>query len=261
MSQNKIHPTAIVSPQAKLGSDNEIGAYCTIGPDVIIGNGNRLISHVVIDGKTTVGNGNIFFPFSVIGAVPQDLKYNGEKTELFIGDQNTIRESVTLNLGTVQGGGKTVLGSNNLLMAYTHLGHDSIVGNHCILANSVAIAGHVILDDYCTIGGLSGVTQFVHVGTQVYVGAGAMIDKDAPPYAVLLGARPCEVKGANLVGLRRKGFKNDAISAVNESLKLWKQTELQKEECLQKIEAEFGSFPEVKTLVEFIRNSKNGCLR
>lgn len=257
----KIHSTAIVSPQAELASDVEVGPFCTIGPNVKIGSGTRLISHVVIEGKTTIGSGNVFFPFSMIGAVPQDLKYNGEITELFIGDQNTIRESVTLNLGTVQGGGKTVLGSHNLLMAYTHLGHDAIVGNHCVLANSVAIAGHVILDDYAIIGGLTGVTQFVHVGSHVYVGAGAMIDKDAPPFAVLLGARPCEVKGANLVGLRRKGFKNDAILAINESLKIWKQTELQKDECLKKIETEFGSFDEVKTLLDFIRKSKNGCLR
>ena len=261
MSSTRIHPTAIVSPQAELAGDVEVGPYCTIGPDVKIGSGTRLVSHVVLEGKTTIGIGNIFFPFSVIGAVPQDLKYNGEKTELIIGDHNTIRESVTLNLGTVQGGGKTSLGSHNLLMAYTHLGHDSLIGNHCVLANSVAIAGHVILDDYAIIGGLSGVTQFVHVGTHVYAGAGAMIDKDAPPYAVLVGARPCEVKGANLVGLRRKGFKNDAILAINESLKIWKQSELQKDECLKKIETEFGSFDEVKALLEFIRKSKSGCLR
>ena len=256
-----IHPTAVISPQAELSQDVEIGPFCTIGPDVKIGSGTRLISHVVVDGATTIGSGNTFFPFSVIGAVPQDLKYKGEKTELFIGDHNTIRESVTLNLGTIQGGGKTVLGNHNLLMAYSHLGHDSIVGNHCILANSVAIAGHVILDDFVTIGGLVGVTQFVHVGSYVYVGAGATIDKDGPPFSVLVGARPCEVKGANLVGLRRKGFKNDAILAVNEALKLWKQPDLQKEESLQKIESEFGHFDEIKTLLEFIRKSKNGCLR
>ena len=261
MSSNKIHPTSIISPQAELASDVEVGPYCTIGPDVKIASGTRLISHVVVDGKTTIGSGNVFFPFSVIGAVPQDLKYNGEKTELIIGDHNTIRESVTLNLGTAQGGGKTVMGSHNLLMAYTHLGHDTIMGNYCVLANSVAIAGHVVLDDYAIIGGLSGATQFVHIGAHVYVGAGAMIDKDAPPFAVLLGARPCEVKGTNLVGLRRRGFKNDAILAINESLKIWKQPEMQKDECLQKIEAEFGVFSEVKTLLEFIRNSKNGCLK
>jgi UDP-N-acetylglucosamine acyltransferase len=261
MSSSKIHPTAIVSPQAELASDVLVGPYCTIGPNVKIGSGTQLISHVVIEGNTTIGAHNVFSPFSVIGGVPQDLKYQGEKTELIIGDHNTIRESVTLNLGTVQGGGKTVLGSHNLLMAYTHLGHDSLVGNHCVLANSVAIAGHVTLDDYAIIGGLTGVTQFVHVGTHVYVGAGAMIDKDAPPFAVLLGARPCEVKGANLVGLRRKGFKNDAILAINEALKIWKQTEFQKDECLQKIESEFGNVNEVKILLEFIRKSKNGCLR
>jgi UDP-N-acetylglucosamine acyltransferase len=261
MSSPNIHPTALVSPQAEIGSDVEIGPYCTIGPKVKMGSGNRLISHVVIDGKTTIGSGNIFHPFSVIGGLPQDLKYKGEETELWIGDQNTIRENVTLNLGTVQGGGKTVMGNNNLLMAYTHLGHDTIMGSHCILANSAAIAGHVILEDHVTIGGLTGVTQFVHVGAHVYCGAGAMIDKDAPPYTILVGSRPCEVKGTNLVGLRRRGFTNDVIAAINDSLKLWRQTDLQKDECLQKIEAEHGGFAEVKVLLDFIRNSKNGCLR
>ena len=261
MSSPKIHSTAIVSPHAEIASDVEIGPYCTIGPHVKIGSGTRLISHVVMDGHTTVGTGNLFHPFSVIGGLPQDLKYKGENTELIIGNDNTIRESVTLNLGTVQGGGKTVMGSNNLLMAYTHLGHDTIMGNNCILANSAAIAGHVILEDHVTIGGLTGVTQFVHVGTHVYCGAGAMIDKDAPPYAILVGARPCEVKGTNLVGLRRRGFKNEVISAINESLKLWRDHGIQKDECLQKIESQYGSFAEVKALLEFIRNSKNGCLR
>lgn len=261
MSQPIIHSTAVVSPEAELATDVVVGPYCTIGPKVKLGERTRLISHVVIDGKTTIGSDNVFHSFSVIGGIPQDLKYKGEDTELWIGDHNTIRESVTLNLGTIQGGGKTVLGSHNLLMAYSHLGHDSIVGNHCILANSAAIAGHVILQDYVTIGGLTGVTQFVHVGSHVYVGAGAMIDKDAPPFATLLGARPCEIKGTNLVGLRRRGFKNESILAINEALKLWKQSELQKDEALSRMEAEWGSHSEVRLLIEFIRSSKNGCLR
>jgi UDP-N-acetylglucosamine acyltransferase len=261
MSSAKIHPTAIISHGAELGKDVEVGPYCTVGEHVKIGDGTRLISHVVVDGKTTIGTGNVFFPFSVIGGVPQDLKYKGELTELIVGNDNTIRECVTLNLGTVQGGGKTVLGNDNLMMAYTHLGHDAIVGNHCILANSAAIAGHVILEDYVTIGGLVGVTQFVHIGSHVYVGAGATVDKDAPPYAILVGARPCEIKSANLVGLRRRGFSNEVVLAINESLKLWKQTDLQKEECLQRIETEYGKFQEVQTFISFIRNSKNGCLR
>ena len=226
-----------------------------------VGDGTRFISHVVVDGKTTIGTGNVFHPFSVIGGVPQDLKYKGEKTELHVGNNNTIRECVTLNLGTVQGGNKTVLGNDNLMMAYTHLGHDAIVGNHCIFANSAAIAGHVLIEDHVTIGGLVGVTQFVHMGAHAYVGAGATIDKDAPPFSILVGERPCEVKGANLVGLRRRGFSNEVISAINDSIKLWRQTDLQKEECLQKIDAEFGKYPEVQQFISFIRNSKNGCLR
>lgn len=258
---NQIHPTAIVDSKAELGSNVFVGPYCTIGPGVKVGNGTRFNSHVVVEGKTTIGENNTFFPFSVIGAVPQDLKYKGEPTELIIGNNNTIRESVTLNLGTVQGGGKTIMGSDNLIMAYVHFGHDTILGNHCILANGATLAGHVMVQDYVNIGGLVGVTQFLTLGTHSYIGASSTIDRDVPPFAIVVGERPCELKGANIVGLRRKGYTAPAITAVNESLKLWKRQDVMKEQCLVEMEAQYGDVAEVKLLIEFIRKSQNGCVK
>jgi UDP-N-acetylglucosamine acyltransferase len=257
----KIHPTAIVDPRAELAPSVEVGPYCIVGPHVKIDEGTKLQSHVSIEGWTTIGKNNLFFPFGSIGAVPQDLKYKGEKTELIIGDQNTIRENVTLNLGTVQGIGKTVMGSHNLIMAYVHFGHDVVVGNHTIIANSANLAGHVTVEDYANIGGMTGVIQFIRVGAHAYVGGCSIIDRDVTPFTIVVGSRPVELKGANIIGLRRRGFRNEIISAINESLKLWKRPDVMKEQCLLEIESQYGEIPEVKQLLEFIRKSESGCVR
>jgi UDP-N-acetylglucosamine acyltransferase len=257
----KIHPSAIVDPNAELDASVEVGPYCIVGPQVRIGAGTRLMSHVVIDGATTIGAHNVFFPFGSIGAVPQDLKYKGERTELIIGDHNTFRENVTLNLGTVQGIGKTVVGSHNLLMAYVHLGHDVVVGNHAIIANSANLAGHVTVEDYANIGGMTGVIQFIRVGAHSYIGGCSIIDRDVTPFTVVVGARPVELKGANIIGLRRRGFKNETISAISESLKLWKRPDVMKEQCLLEIESQYGDVEAVRQLVQFIRKSESGCVR
>ncbi|MBC7396994.1 MAG: acyl-ACP--UDP-N-acetylglucosamine O-acyltransferase [Bdellovibrionales bacterium] len=257
----KIHATAIVSVEAKLASDVEVGPFCIIGPNVQIDEGTRLLSHVVMEGWTTVGKHNTFFPFSVIGAVPQDLKYKGEKTEVIIGDHNTIRESVTINLGTVQGISKTTVGDHNLIMAYVHLGHDCVVKNNIIIANSVGLAGHVTIDDFANVGGMVGIIQHIHIGTHAFVGGSSTVDRDVPPFCVVVGERPCELKGANIIGLRRKGFKADVITAINESLKLWKRTDVLKDQSLLEIETQYGEFPEVKLMADFIRKSGNGCVK
>jgi UDP-N-acetylglucosamine acyltransferase len=257
----KIHPTALVDSKAELANDVEVGPYCVVGPHVKMDEGTKLVSHVVVDGHTTIGKHNVFFPFGSIGAVPQDLKYKGEPTELTIGDHNSIRESVTLNLGTLQGGGKTVLGNHNLLMAYVHFGHDSIVGNHNIIANSVNLAGHVTIEDYANIGGMSGIIQFIRVGSYAYVGGRSLMDRDVPPFAVVVGDRPPEIKGANIIGLRRRGFKNETIMAINESLKLWKRSDVMKEQCLLEIQSQYGEIEEVQQLLQFIRKSESGCVK
>ncbi len=256
-----IHPTSIVHPEANIDPSVEIGPWCTVGPHVKIAKGTRLVSHVVLEGWTEIGEDNLFYPFSVLGAIPQDLKYNGEPTRLVIGDKNTIRESVTLNLGTVGGGGVTRIGSHCLIMAYTHLGHDCIVGNHCIIANYGGLAGHVILEDYVTIGGMTGISQFVRIGAHAYIGGQSGLERDVPPFAVAAGARPTQLKGTNLVGLRRRGFSSETIQKVNEAMKLWTRTDVQKEKCLQEIESQYGECPEIKEMIAFIRRSEVGVVR
>ena len=261
MSELKVHPTAIVHPEARVDPSVEIGPFSYVGAQVRIGRGCRLLSHVVVDGNTEIGEENVFFPFSVIGAVPQDLKYKGENTRLVIGNRNTFRESVTVNLGTVQGGGETRIGDSNLLMATVHVGHDSILGNNIILANGCAVAGHVTIEDHANIGGMSGVAQFTRVGSYCYAAGQSGIDRDVPPFSIVLGTRPCIVKGVNIVGLRRRGFAAETITRVNEAMKLWMRQDVEKNQCMHEIEAQFGDVPEVARLLEFIRTSQTGVLR
>ena len=256
-----IHSTAVVHPKAEIDSSVEVGPWCTIGPHVKMGKDNVLHSHVVIDGWTTIGDNNEFFPFSVMGKIPQDLKYKGEETQLVIGNHNTIRESATLNLGTVQGGGFTKLGDHNLLMAVTHLGHDCIVGNHCILANGTGLAGHVILEDWVTLGGQCGVAQFVRVGAHCYIGGQSGLERSVPPFCIAVGSRPTSLIGANIVGLRRRNFLPEVISKINEAIKLWIRPDIQKVQCLLEIESQYTDVPEIQQFVQFIRNSKTGVAR
>jgi UDP-N-acetylglucosamine acyltransferase len=256
-----IHPTAIIAKEAQIHPSVEIGPWCVVGPNVKIGRGSRLMSHVVVEGWTEIGEDNTVFPFAVLGAVPQDLKYQGEKTTLVIGNRNTIREGVTMNLGTVQGGGITSVGDQNLLMAYTHLGHDCRIGNHCIIANYGGFAGHVTLEDYVTVGGMVGISQFVRVGAYSYVTGQAGVERDVPPYTIAIGSRPCSVKGANIVGLKRKGFTTETIQKINEAIKLWIRPDVLREQCLLEIESQYGEVPEIQNFIGFIRKSETGVVR
>lgn len=258
---SKIHPTAIIHPGAELDSSVEVGPWCTVGSNVKLGKGTRLVSHAVVDGWTTMGEDNLVFPFAVLGAIPQDLKYKGERTELIIGNRNTFREASTVNLGTVQGGGKTQLGDQNLVMAYVHFGHDCIVGNHCIFANYAGLAGHVTVEDFVTIGGQTGVGQFVRVGAHAYVGGQAGVEKDVPPFSISLGSRPYHLKGTNIIGLKRRGFPTEKISKINEAMKVWMNHDLTKEDALRQMGEQFGEIAEVQTLVRFIQTSETGVAR
>lgn len=256
-----IHSTAIIDRHAELDSTVEVGPFCVIGPQVKIKKGTQLHSHVVISGDTTIGEDNVFHPYSVIGGEPQDLKYKGEKTKLIIGNRNKIRECATLNTGTVDGGNITQLGDDNLIMAYVHFGHDVIIGNHCILANSVQLAGHVILEDYVTLNGQTAVQQFVKIGAHSYIGGQSGVERDVPPFLIAHGQRPCSIKGANIVGLRRRGFSAERISKINEAIKLWTRSDVEKQQCLLDIESQYGELSEIKEFIEFIRDSKNGAMR
>ena len=262
MSKNDlIHPTAIIDSRAELDPTVEVGPYCVIGPSVKVKRGTKLMSHVVIDGHTEVGEDNVVFPFSVLGAIPQDLKYKGEKTKLIIGNRNSIRESVTMNLGTAQGGEATRVGDDNLIMGYTHLGHDCVLGNHCIIANYGGLAGHVVLEDYVTLTGMVGVSQFVRVGAHAYIGGQSGLERDVPPYVLAMGSRPTSIKGCNIVGLRRRGIPAEVIQKINEAIKLWNRPDVQKEQCLLEIESQYGDVAEIQKFVAFIRASETGVVR
>ncbi|MBI3555755.1 MAG: acyl-ACP--UDP-N-acetylglucosamine O-acyltransferase [Deltaproteobacteria bacterium] len=260
---SKIHASAIIHPEAQIHESCEIGPFCKVGPAVKVGAGNRLLSHVVIENRTTIGENNVFHPFGIIGGEPQDLKYEGEPTELVIGNGNTIRESVTLNIGTKGGGGVTRVGDGNLLMAYVHLGHDTVVGSHTVIANSCQIAGHVVVEDWAIIGGLCGVSQFLRIGTHCYIGGGSGIERNVPPFTFGKGATGSyENLGMNLVGLKRRGFDDQAIAALREVDKLYiKDKSLEKEIVLKKIEEALGSVSVVQQFVKFVRASEKGVYR
>jgi len=219
-----IHPTAIVSPQAELGEDVHIGAFCQVDAHVRLGAGTRLISHVVITGHTTVGENNRFFPFSSIGHEPQDLKYHGEPSEVVIGHCNTIRENVTINPGTEGGGMLTRLGDHNLLMAYTHVAHDCVLANHIVMANCATLAGHVDVDDGAIIGGMSAIHQFLRIGRYAMIGGMSGIVKDVPPFCLTAGGYRPGLVGLNLVGLKRKGYSRDRIRTLKEIYRILLQS-------------------------------------
>lgn len=214
----KIHPTAIVDASAELDDDVVIGPYCVVGPNVTIGRGTCLHNHVSITGPTTIGRDNIFYPFSVIGADPQDLKFFGEHAVCLIGDRNVIREHVTIHRGTRNGGGVTRVGNDNLLMVSAHIAHDCSVGSHCVIANQVMVAGHVVIEDYVNIGGGVGIHHFVTVHQFAFIGGLTRIKKDIPPFMVIDGD-PAEVRGVNVVGLTRRRFSPDEINALKDACK------------------------------------------
>lgn len=259
----KIHASALVHPEAKIGKNCEIGPFCIVGPNVVLGDNNRLLSHVVVEHHTTIGDDNIIHPFAVLGAQPQDLKYRGENTKLLIGNHNTIRESVTINIGTQGGGGITKVGNHNLLMAYSHLGHDTIVGDRTVIANGCQIAGHVEIQDWAILGGLCAVAQFIRIGAHSYVGGCSGIDRDVAPFIVGKGTRTSfEVAGLNLVGLKRRGFTDQNIACLQEISQIFfKSKQLEKEAALKKIEETFTNEPLAKQFVDFARLSQKGIYR
>ena len=214
-----IHPTALVDPAAELDSSVTVGPYTTIGPHVKVGAGTIIAGHCVIEGHTTIGQDNHIFQFSSLGAAPQDKKYAGEPTQLVIGDRNTIREFCTFNLGTTQDAGVTRIGDDNWIMAYVHIAHDCVLGNQITMANNATLAGHVLVGDWATIGGLTGVLQRMRIGAHTMVGFASHVGKDVPPFMVVDG-NPLAVRAVNLVGLRRRDFSAERIAAIREMHKL-----------------------------------------
>jgi UDP-N-acetylglucosamine acyltransferase len=236
-----------------------VGPFCTIGPDVVLGEGCTLISHVVLDGRTRIGARNQFHPFCAIGVAPQDLKYKGEPTECVIGDDNDIRESVTISRGTEGGGGVTRLGSGNLLMTCVHIGHDSHVGSHCILANAATLAGHVVIEDYATVGAFSPVHQHCVVGKYAFIGGGTIVTQDVLPFSKTSSRRENKAFGVNSVGLQRRGFSEERIRLLQKAFRLLLVAKLNTTQALERIKELEGE--DVAALVHFLERSERGVIK
>lgn len=260
MSAPGIHPTAVVDPGAVVGPGTTIGPFAVIGSEVRLGEACVIEAHAVLSGPATLGSGNRLFPFACLGTEPQDLKYRGERTTLVIGDRNTFREGVTVHRGTSGGGGETRLGSDNLLMAGTHIAHDCRVGDHVIFANAATLAGHVTVEDGATIGAFSGVHQFCRVGQHAYIGGYSVLTQDAPPYVLTVGNR-ARTYGINVVGLERKAFTPDTIQALKRAYRLLFRAHLSLEEALARVRADHASVPEVAILADFVARSARGVIR
>ena len=256
----RIHPTAIVAAGALLDDDVEVGPYAVIGAQVRIGRGTHVGAHTVIDGHTTIGCDNQIFHLASVGAPPQDLKYRGEDSELIIGDRNIIREFATLNPGTTGGGMLTRVGNQNLLMNYSHLGHDCRIGNHNIVANGAQLAGHVTIEDYVVIGGLVGILQFVKVGESAILGGGAMVTQDVPPFCNATGDR-ATLHGLNLVGLKRRNFSPETVRDLKRAYRIVFRSGLKVAEAIARARAEIPGSREVDHFLAFIHSSERGVCR
>ncbi len=255
-----IHPTAVVDPGAELDPTCEIGPFAVIGAHVRMGPGNVVAAHAVVTGRTTVGAGNRFFSHCVIGGIPQDLKYKGEPTTLEIGDRNTFREFATVNLGTAGGGGVTRIRSGCLLMANSHIGHDSDVGDGAIIANSVAIAGHVLIEDHVHFGGLSASHQFCRIGRLAFVGGMTGVAMDIAPYCTVAGSR-AELAGLNVIGMQRSGMTEAQIGRVKQAYKIVFRSNLGLAEAIAQLDAELAGHPETDHFIAFLKGSQRGITR
>ena len=254
-----IDPTAIIDPSAIVGENVSIGPWTIIGADVEIGDGCDIASHVVVRGPTKMGANNKIFQFSTIGDYTPDLKYNGEPTRLIIGDNNTIREGVTIHRGTVQDNSETIIGNDNLLMAYVHIGHDCVVGNNCILVNNASISGHVSVGDWTILSGYVLVHQFVHIGPHCFIGPAAFIYHDVPAFVTAFGS-PAEPRTINREGLKRRGYSSDQIALANKAYKLLYRRGLGLDEALKEIIA-LGDDEIISMLLASVENSTRGIIR
>jgi len=255
-----IHPTAIVDPEASLSADCEVGPYSVIGPDVTVGEGCTIGPHVVLKGPTTIGRGNRIFQFASVGEDPQDLKYDGEPTELRIGDDNVIREYATLNRGTAGGGGVTTIGNRNLFMAYIHVAHDCVVGDDTIFANGASLAGHVTVGDHAILAGFACVHQFCTVGEHAFIGLNSVANRDVAPFTLAVG-NYAEARGINKNGLRRRGFSEETIAALHRAYMLVVHRHGSREEAITSLSGDTAAHAEVERFIGFILASERGIVR
>ena len=256
----RIHSTAIIAAGARLAPDVRVGPYCVIGPEVTVGEGTVIASHVVITGRTAIGCHNRIFQFASVGEIPQDRKYGGEPTETAIGDANVIREFVTIHAGTQQDRGKTTIGNRNLLLAYSHVAHDCMVGDDTTFSNNAQLAGHVVVGDHAVLGGFVGVHQFCRIGAHAMVAAGSIVLQDVPPFVTAAGY-PAKPRGSNSEGLRRRGFSAADIAAVRRAYRTLYRRALPLEEARAAIAAEAKAVPALNVMVAFLETPGRGIIR
>jgi UDP-N-acetylglucosamine acyltransferase len=255
-----IDPRAIVSAQAQLAPDVTVGPFSIIGPQVQIGARTVIGPHVVVNGPTTIGADNRIFQFASIGDAPQDKKYHGEPTRLVIGDRNVFRESCTINRGTSHDKGVTTIGSDNLFMAFSHVAHDCVIGNNTVFANSVATGGHVEIGDWVILGGLTAIHQFTKIGAHAFLGGGAILSRDVPPYVMVAG-NPAVPHGVNAEGLKRRGFSDEQIRHIREAYRILYRLDLKLADALERLTALAAERPEIRAFVDFIHASTRSLVR
>ncbi|MCB1554167.1 MAG: acyl-ACP--UDP-N-acetylglucosamine O-acyltransferase [Xanthomonadales bacterium] len=255
-----IHPSAVIDPSARIGANVSIGAFCVVGPDVEIGDGTRIGPHVVIDGPTRIGRDNHIHAFSALGGEPQDKKYRDQPTRLEIGDRNTIREFCTFNRGTAEDAGLTRIGNDNWIMAYVHLAHDCIVGDHTIFANAASLAGHCRVDDYAILGGFSLVHQFCQIGAHAFTAMGSVINRDVPPFVTVAGTY-AEPHGINSEGLRRRGYDRERIGAIKKAYRTIYKSGLPLSEARAALAEAAPEAPDVQMMIDFIDRSQRSLVR
>jgi len=249
-----IHSTALIDPSAQLAPDVQVGAYTVIGANVVIGSGTWIGPHVVIDGPTTIGRDNKIFQFASIGAAPQDLKYNNEPTRLEVGDRNIFRENTTINRGTTKDQLVTRIGSDNLFMTGSHVGHDCIIGSHCVLANYGTLGGHVIIGDWVHMGGFAGIHQFCQVGAHAFIANNTAVTRDVPPFVMAVG-RPAEPHSVNSEGLKRRGYSAEQIRNIRDAYRILYRSQLKLIEATEQIEQRAKDQPELQPLLDFLNDS------
>lgn len=261
MSKPEIHPQAVVAPGAKLEAGVKVGPFASVGEGVELGEGCVLHAHAVVQGPSKFGRGNVFHPFCVIGGDPQDYTYGGERTELQAGEGNIFREYVTVSRGTKKGGGVTRIGDKNFFLAYTHIGHDCVIGSNVLFVNAATLAGHVTIEDFATIGALSPVHQFCRVGRYAYVGACTVITQDVLPFSLVVTERETRSVGINAIGLERKGFSEERRKALQRAFRLLLRSKKNTSQALLEMRKTFGDSSDVQELVRFVESAERGIVK
>jgi UDP-N-acetylglucosamine acyltransferase len=257
----QIDPRAVVSPSARLGAGVRVGAYAIVGDDVELGAGCVLHPHAIVQGPARLGSENVLHPFCSIAGDPQDLKFAGERTLLEAGDRNIFRECVTISRGTAQGGGVTRIGSDNLFLAYAHVGHDCVIGSHTLFVNSATLAGHVIVEDFATVGAFSPVHQFCRIGRYAYIGASTVITQDVPPFSRVVTERTTQCFGVNTIGLERRGFPDERIRSLESAYRLLLRSKLNTTQALEQMRATLNGSADVAELIAFIESAERGVTK